>query len=140
MSNRFRPFSAWPWLIRERWQRLRRAFAYATGRLSEDEAQTLICEIRDVAGWYDLMTISPRSVLENAIAIHGDKALRLKPYLDAACDRVSRKWDCGDDWGFALDFALETATEYAAHDGVTLEDDTNQPAVAPEPEGDHAHA
>ena len=59
----------------------------------------------------------------------------------AACERVSRKWECGDYWGMALDFALEAAAEYAAQDGVTLEDeDQNLPAIATEPEGEPAHA
>ncbi|MGO9474912.1 MAG: hypothetical protein ACLPWS_16150 [Rhodomicrobium sp.] len=110
------------WQMRERWQRLLRAIAYATGCLSEDAAQDIILDCRASAGWYALMTITPGDVLEFAVVRHGDRARALEPYLTAACEYVSRKWDAGDDCYSALGFALDTACDYAAQDGIAFSD------------------
>jgi hypothetical protein len=126
------------WRVQDRWRRLRRAFAYATGRLSADDAQDIILDCRDAAGWYCLMTMSPGDVLDHAIAIHGDPALKLKPYLHPACEYVSRKWDAGDDYYSALEFALDTACDYAAQDGIAFSE-TEDPASL-EQEGEQPHA
>jgi hypothetical protein len=104
-----------------RCQRLHRAFAYASGRLSPGEAQTILIECKDYAGWYPLNTLCVEDLLSHAATVQGDNAQLLKPYLHAACEHVSRKWDSGDDLNIAFDLALETAAGYAAQDGVTLE-------------------
>ncbi len=126
------------WQLQDRGQRLRRAFAYATGRLSEDAAQEIILDCRDTAGWYPLLTIAPADVLDTAIGRYGDPALALKPYLPAACEYVARKWDAGDDCWNAHDWALDTAREFAAHDGIDLDKAKDDPAPNPEGEQDHA--
>ena len=133
-----RPLSTWPWLIREHSQRLRRAFAYATGRLTADDAQIIMIDCRYAAGWYSLMTITPANVLNLAITRYGDPAHLLKPYVAAACDYTERKWEVGDHTYCALDFALDAALEWAAQDGIDIASDPE--ASQPEPQGDHAHA
>ena len=126
------------WQMHDRWQRLLRAIAYASGRLSEDAAQTIILDCRDTAGWYPLLTLSPEDVLETAIGRYGDPALALKPYLPAACEYVARKWDAGDDCWNAHDWALDIALEFAAQDGIELEKTEEDPTPNPEGEQDHA--
>ena len=61
-------------------------------------------------------------MLQNALDVYGEEeAEKLKPYLDAACDHVARKWSGdGDSFGVAVDWALENALAYAEDDGVTL--------------------
>ena len=118
--------------MRYRYQRLRRAFAYATGRLSPGEAQTILIECQDYAGWYPLNTLCVDDLLAHAACLHGDNAHLLKPYLDPACERTARKWDCGDELNIALDFALELAREYAAVDGIDVNEDQNVSRSQPE--------
>lgn len=125
-----RPFSAWRWRMLQRWQRLRRAVAYATGRLSQDDAQSIILDCRLPAGWYPLMTLSPDDVQDMAIGLYGDAALPLRPYLHGACECVARKWDQpGDEHWHAREWALDLALQGAAQDGIvlTLLDDTPTP-------------
>jgi hypothetical protein len=120
--------------LRYSYQRLHRAFAYASGRLSPGEAQTILIECQDYAGWYPLNTLCVEDLLSHAACLHGDNAQLLTPYLRDACERVSRKWDSGDDLNIAFDLALETAAGYAAHDGVTLEDEDRNVSRS-QPEG-----
>jgi len=122
----------------DHWQRLRRAYAYATGRLSADDAQTILIECQDSAGWYPLSTLCTDDLFDHAIATHGDPALKIKPYLPAACEYVSRKWEAGDDYYSPLDFAFDTARDYAAQDGIDL-GETEDPANL-DKEGEHHHA
>ena len=109
--------------LRCRFRHWRRAFAYATGRLSPDAAQDLILDCRHMAGWYFLLIITPEDVLDRAITFHGEKARALEPHLAAACEYVSRKWDAGDDYYEALNFALDQARDYAAQDGIEISED-----------------
>ena len=124
--------------MRYRYRHLRRAFAYATNRLSPDDAQQVILDCGDAAGWYPLMTLAPCDVLDMAISRHGDPALSLKPYLPSACEYAARKWESGDDYYHALDFALDTALEFAAQDGIEFDKTGDDPT--PNPEGEQAHA
>ena len=134
-----RSLSAWRWRMLQRWQRLRRAVAYATGHLSEDDAQSIILDCRLSAGWYPLMTLSPDDVGEMATGLYGDAAHSLDPYLDGACECVARKWDqTGDEHWHAREWALDLALQGAAQDGIVLSllDDT--PTLSPE--GDNSNA
>ncbi len=124
--------------IRSRYERLRRALAYARGRLSSDDAQQVILDCRDAAGWYPLMTLTPGDVLDIAISRHGDPALSLKHYLPAACEYAARKWENGDAYYYALDFALDTAVEFAAQDGIQI--DKSEENLTPNSEGEQGHA
>jgi hypothetical protein len=118
------------WQILHRWRRIRRAVAYAGGRLSEDDAQSIILDCRLPAGWYPLMTLSPDDVREMATGLYGDAVHALDPYLDGACECVARKWDhTGDEHWHAREWALDLALQGAAQDGIvlTLLDDTATP-------------
>jgi hypothetical protein len=121
-----------------RYQRLRRALAYATSRLSSGHAQDIILDCHDAAGWYLLMIITPDDVLDRAITLHGEKARVLEPHVHAACSHVSHKWDSGDDYCQALDWAVDAAVDYARQDGIEL-DETEDESVL-NPQGDRAHA
>jgi hypothetical protein len=118
-----RTLSCYRYRIANRLHRLRRALAYATGRLSPDDAQDIILDCRDTAGWYLLMVITPDDVLARGIDLKGEGAHDLKPYLAAACGYVSRKWEAGDDYYAALDWALDQACDYANQDGIEIDED-----------------
>ncbi len=130
--------SGFAFTVRYRYRHLRRAFAYARNCLSSDDAQQVILDCRDAAGWYSLMELAPDDVLDMAISRHGDSALSLKPYLPSACEYAARKWECGDDYYHALDFALDTALGFAAQDGIEIEKTGGDPTT--NPEGEQAHA
>jgi len=130
--------SSFAFKARYRYHHFRRAFAYATNRLSCDNAQHVILDCRDAAGWYPVMTLTPSDVLDMAISRHGDPAHSLKPYLPSACEYAARKWESGDDYYNALGFALDTALEFAAQDGIDLDKTKDDPT--PTPEGEQGHA
>lgn len=100
----------------------RRAFAYATGRLSSGQAQDIILDCQHIAGWYALMTITPDDVLDSALSQYGNQARALDPYLAAACQYVARKWEGGEEYSCAQDWVLDTTREYAAQDGIDLDE------------------
>ena len=118
-----RALFVWRFRHQERWARLMRGLAYAFGRpLAEDDLHALRVEMNERLGYYPIMTLATEDVLEEARSHYGDEeANRLKPYLDAACDHVARKWSNGpDSFGLAVDWALEKALAYAEADGVRL--------------------
>lgn len=109
----------------ERLSRLTRGLAYAFGRsLTEDDRHVLRTEMNEALGYYPLMTLAAEDLLHEARSRYGEQAGKLTPYFAAACDRVAGKWDnCSDAFGFAVDWALEQAVEYASHDGIHLAED-----------------
>ena len=118
-----RALFVWRFRHQERWARLLRGLAYAFGRpLAEDDLHALRVEMNERLGYYPIMTLATEDVLEEARSHYGDEeANRLKPYLDAACDHVARKWSGdGESFGVAVDWALENALAYAEADGVRL--------------------
>ena len=118
-----RALFVWRFRHQERLSRFALGLAYAFGHaLNEDDRYALRVEMNEALGYYPLMTLAATDVLENAQDIYGEEdAARLKPYLDAACERVARKWaGDGDDFGMAVDWALENALASAADDGITL--------------------
>ena len=127
--------------LRYRYEHLRRAFAYATGRLSCDDAQTIILDCRDyswlVSADDDRTRRCPRPPRLAFTAIQ--RLPRLSPISPAACEYVARKWDAGDDcWISRHDWALDTAREFAAQDGIDLDKAEDDPTPNPEGEKDHA--
>ena len=116
-----RALFVWRFRHQERWARLMRGLAYAFGRpLAEDDLHALRVEMNERLGYYPIMTLATEDVLEEARSQYGDEeANKLSPYLDAACERVARKWE-SDAFGAAVDWALENALAYAADDGITL--------------------
>jgi hypothetical protein len=128
--------------IRHRLQRAKRAFAYAIGTLSVSQAHDIIADCEFVAGCFPLMTLATQDVMDMAIAEYGDRAHALKDYLLAACAHVARKYECfGDEYWHARSWAVDTAKECAAQDGLQLvsktEDDFNATTSS---EGEPAHA
>ena len=118
-----RRFFVWRFRHRELLSRLARGLAYAFGRsLSEDDRHCLRIQMNESLGYYPLMTLATTDVLQTAQDIYGEEAAaKLQPYLDAACDRVASKWSGdGASFGFAVDWALEKALDYAASDGIKL--------------------
>jgi hypothetical protein len=117
------------WHIGQRCKKMRRAFFYATDRLSPDDAQWIILDCRTSADSYPLMVLTPDDVLDMAIALYGAPARALEPYLAAACAHVARKWDSpGDEYYYARDWALSIARSAASEDGINL--------VEPDPDPD----
>ena len=101
----------------------RLAYAFgATRSARATDRHALRVEMNEALGYYPLMTLATEDVLQNALDVYGEEeAEKLKPYLDAACDHVARKWSGdGESFGVAVDWALENALAYAEDDGVTL--------------------
>jgi hypothetical protein len=118
-----RALFVWRFRHQPRWTRLAHGLAYAFGRsLQEADLHAMRVEMNERLGYYPLMTLGTEDVLQNALDVYGEEeAEKLKPYLDAACDHVARKWSGdGESFGVAVDWALENALAYAADDGITL--------------------
>jgi hypothetical protein len=123
ISRARRALFVWRFRHQERLSRFALGMAYAFGRpLAEGDLHTVRVEMQMRLGYYPLMTLGTEDVLQNALDIYGEEeAEKLKPYLDAACDRVAGKWsNDGESFGVAVDWALENALAYAADDGITL--------------------
>ena len=67
-----------------------RAWRYAAGRLSTDEAQRLMLDCRDAAGWHPLLVLTVADTLKHAREETADD-----PDLPrlVACARVGDKWE-----------------------------------------------
>ena len=118
-----RAIFVWRFRHQERLSRFALGMAYAIGHpLAEAELHALRVKMNEALGYYPLMTLATEDVLQNALDVYGEEeAAKLKPYLDAACDHVARKWSGdGESFGVAVDWALENALAYAEDDGVTL--------------------
>jgi hypothetical protein len=118
-----RALFVWRFRHQQRFARFLRGLAYAFGRpLAEDAMHVMRVEMNERLGYSPLMTLGIEDVLQNALDVYGaEEAQKLKPYLDAACDHVARKWSGdGESFGVAVDWALENALAYAEADGVML--------------------
>lgn len=108
----------------------RRAWRYAIGRLSADDAQRLILDCRYPAGWHPLLVLTVEDTLEQAreeLADHPE----LPRLLADGCARVGDKWESyNDELWEARRWAISLAKEYAADEGITLTalDDEREPA------------
>ncbi len=114
-----RALFVWRFRHQERLSRFALGMAYAFGRpLAEADMHAIRVEMNEALGYYPLMTLGTEDVLQNALDVYGEEeAQKLKPYLDAACDRVARQWE-SDAFGVAVDWALENALAYAEDDGI----------------------
>jgi hypothetical protein len=88
--------TSWTRRLRYRWDatlnRWTRAWRYAAGRLSADEAQRLMLDCRYQAGWHPLLVLTVEDTLEQArqeIADHPD----LPRLVADGCARVGDKWE-----------------------------------------------
>lgn len=98
----------------------RRAWRYAINGLSPDDAQRMMLDCRDPAGWHPLLVLTVEDTLEQAreeLADHPE----LPRLLADGCARVGDKWESYNDelWG-ARRWAISLAREYAADEGITL--------------------
>lgn len=110
------------WKLRQRAKRMRRALRYLTGRLTADEAQTIIVECQDVAGWYALELLCVDDVLNQARERWGEDPVLAELVADA-CSRVNAKWTgTGESVGAAEDWAFQLVQSYAAERGIDLVD------------------
>ncbi len=106
--------------IKRRVRRAVRAWRYFSGRLSADDAQTIILDCQDAAGWYEFSTLAVDDVLEQAQDIFADHP-DLPKFVAAGCVRVWRLWEGSNhQLDLARDWALEAAQEIAADAGVLL--------------------
>lgn len=116
--------------FRTRLTQWRRAWHYATDRLSADEAQRMMLDCRYPAGWHPLLALTVEDTLEQAredLADHPD----LPRLIADGCARVSDKWESyNDELWEARRWAIALAKEYAADEGIALIplDDEREPA------------
>ncbi|MBX9776287.1 MAG: hypothetical protein K2Y71_18060 [Xanthobacteraceae bacterium] len=104
--------------FRTRLAQWRRAWRYATNRLSADEAQRIMLDCRDPAGWHPLLVLSVEDTLEQAredLADHPD----LSRLIADGCARVGDKWESyNDELWEARRWAIGLAKDYAADEGI----------------------
>jgi hypothetical protein len=114
------------WIYRHRYHcgitlsRWKRAWRYASGRLSADDAQRLLLDCRYPAGWHPLLVLTVEDTLEQArqeIADHPDLA-RL---VADGCARVGDKWEpYYVELLEARCWAINLAKNYAVDEGITF--------------------
>jgi hypothetical protein len=113
-------FDLWGYRATHRAQRLSRAWSYFTGRLSADDAQSILLDCYSPAGWHPLLVLTVEDTLEQAretFADHPD----LPRLIADGCERVGSKWESyNDDLHMARSWAIEIAEDYAAQEGITL--------------------
>jgi hypothetical protein len=110
----------WRYRIETHAKRLARAWCYFTGRLSVDDAQTVLLDCRYVAGWHPLLTLCVEDVLAEARETFADHP-ELPRLIADGCERVGDKWEShGDELYNARRWAIELAEGYAANEGITL--------------------
>jgi len=106
--------------FRTRLAQWRRAWRYATNRLSADEAQRIMLDCRDPAGWHPLLVLTVEDTLEQAredLADHPD----LPRLIADGCARVGDKWESyNDELWEARRWAINLAKGYADDEGITL--------------------
>jgi len=124
----------WRYRLASSAQRLRRAWDYAFGRLSQDDAQHVMLECRAPSGWYPLLILSVDETLAQARENYADHPA-LAQLIDSACARVGGKWeDYGEAIHEARRWAIEVAADYARQSNIALipwED-----VLPPEPKSD----
>ena len=109
------------------WQR---AWRYAVDRLSADDAQRMMLDCRDSAGWYPLLVLTVEDTLGQAredLADHPD----LPRLIANGRARVVDKWESyNDELWEARRWAIGLAKDYAADEGIALIalDDECEPA------------
>lgn len=98
----------------------RRAWCYAIGRLSADDAQRVMLDCRDPGGWHPLLVLTVEDTLEQArehIVDHPE----LPRLIADGCARVGDKWESyNDELWEARRWAIDLAKGYADDEGITL--------------------
>lgn len=102
-------------------QRLRRALAYATGRLSPEESRRIIEDCRRRAGWHPLIVLSVDEALRHILETYVDHP-SLRRFVSRACEDIERK--CGGgalkDHDAAKEWASRLTRAYAREEGLIL--------------------
>ena len=119
-----RTFRQWvehrTYVAKQRLKRLRRAWAYFTGKLTEDDASWMVSELNGECGYTILETLDTASVLEWAEELFGPHE-HMAEWVRDAVRRVGGKWEgSGEIQSAASDWAIDLVREYAAQDGVKL--------------------
>lgn len=98
----------------------RRAWHYADDRLCADDAQRMMLDCRNAAGWHPLLVLTVEDTLEQVrenIADHPD----LPRLIADGCARVGDKWESyNDELWEALRWAINLAEGYAANESIAL--------------------
>ena len=106
--------------FRTRLAQWRRAWRYATNRLSADEAQRIMLDCRDPAGWHPLLVLTVEDTLEQAREDLVDHP-ELPRLIADGCARVGDKWESyNDELWEARRWAIDLAKGYADDEGITL--------------------
>jgi len=103
----------------ERLARLARAWRYFTERLPSDDAQRMMLDCRDPAGWHLLLVLTIEDTLDLAREIFADHP-DLPRLIAAGCARVDDKWSHGDELYEARRWAIDIAEGYAADEGIVF--------------------
>lgn len=100
--------------------RVLRAVRYASGRLSADDAQTIVCDCEPVAGWFPLLTLTADATLDQALEEYAEHP-ELRRLVREACSYVGHRWESyGDELQEARSWAMEKVREYAALEHIEL--------------------
>jgi hypothetical protein len=135
-----RRFLAWfrfrRFLVERRFKRFHHAWCYAIGSLSGDDAQDIMLDCREAAGWHPLIILTVEDTLEQALEIfenHPD----LRRLIEEGCARVERKWESyGDELYEARRWAIEIAEGYAIDEDIALVRLDDEAALANSFDGD----
>jgi hypothetical protein len=110
----------WRYRVEARAKRLSRAWRYFTGRISADDAQSIMFDCERPAGCHPLLTLCVEDVLAEARETFVDPP-ELPRLIADGCERVGDKWESHNDELYeARRWAIELAEEYAANEGITL--------------------
>lgn len=103
-----------------RLDRLRRAIAYGSGRLSAKDAQRIFLDCEQLAGWHPLVTLTVEDTLEatsDRLAYHPE----LPRLAAAACARVGSKWPGSEETLYAArDWAIDLVESFAGDEKIPL--------------------
>jgi hypothetical protein len=101
----------------------RLGYLFANGKLTEDDARTMLYECERAVGCFSLQTISVESILDTAGYRWANAAEEIRGIAWEACCRVSEKWPGSESVTEASeDWALELIAEYAQDEGIILID------------------
>ena len=110
----------WSCRAKARLERLSRAWRYFTARLTADDAQRIMLDCRDPAGWRPLLVLTVEDTLEQARETFADHP-NLPRLIADGCARVGHKWESYNDELYeARRWAIDLAEEYAAAENIAL--------------------
>jgi hypothetical protein len=106
--------------LSKRAARLKRAWLYAFGELSQSQAQDITLDCQAIADWFPLVTLTISGALDLALETYADTP-ELRSLLASAVGRVANKWEGNGDALLAAEsWAVSLVPDYARQLGVTL--------------------